>query len=296
MDGILQQMQSNGERQVKQAKEAKKQAVLIDADKNLRQYIAGCDDKLKPMQLAGIIGEVVPDWAGAVKNKRTIEGLINSVDTELARCKVEICKVMDRVIPNIQYLRDNAADYKFLFSDAHQLVNNAVEPFQATIKSRIAEHKKAEGERLETERNRIKKEEQDKAQREAELRAEASRDRIRKEERAKVQAEEQAKREQEERAKVQAEEQAKREQEERAKVEVKMKESYRIATVEEKIALGYFHDSELLIGPQDFTCFLGEPEDRTWSRDGEDVVTRLNEQHKEINALKERTPDGPCKK
>lgn len=198
LDGVLQQMQSHGERQVKLAKEAKKQAIWTEADNNLRQHIAECDAKLKPMLLAGIMGGAfTPDWTGAMKGRRTIESLEDAVSEELAKWKVEIAQVMDRVVPNLQYLRDHA-DYKFLFYDAQQLVNQDAKPFQAIIKSRIADHKQAEEERLEAERQRIQKEEEEKAQREAEAKAEAERERIRKEERAKAQAEEQAKRDQEE--------------------------------------------------------------------------------------------------
>ncbi|CAM0052449.1 RecE-like recombination exonuclease [Vibrio phage D478] len=195
MDGVLQQMQSHGEKQVKQAKEAKKQAILEEATRDLDLHFVECNSKIAPMYVQNII-TVQPDWAGAMKNKRTIESLTNSVSEELAKWKVEINQVMDRVVPNLQYLRDHAADYKFLFSDAQQLVNQDAEPFQAIIKSRIADHKQAEEERLEAERQRIQKEEEEKAQREAEAKAEAERERIRKEERAKAQAEEQAKRDQ----------------------------------------------------------------------------------------------------
>ena len=43
---------------------------------------------------------------------------------------------------------------------------------------------------------------------------------------------------------------------------------------------------DMLKGPDDFECLLTEPEDRTWLRDGRDVVTRLNEQHDEIVRLR----------
>lgn len=215
MDGVLQQMQSHGEKQVKQAKEAKKQAIWTEANNDLLNHIQEANGKIAPMGLMSIMGEIHPDWTGAMKNKRTIESLTNSVSEELAKWKVEINQVMDRVVPNLQYLRDHAADYKFLFSDAQQLVNQDAEPFQAIIKSRIADHKQAEEERLEAERKRIQEEEErkakEKAEREAEAKAEAERERIRKEERAKAQAEEQAKREQEESARLQ------REAEEKAK-------------------------------------------------------------------------------
>jgi len=42
-----------------------------------------------------------------------------------------------------------------------------------------------------------------------------------------------------------------------------------------------------LTGPDGFECQLGEPEDRTWSRDGRDAVDRLNAQHVRIAALEE---------
>lgn len=38
-----------------------------------------------------------------------------------------------------------------------------------------------------------------------------------------------------------------------------------------------------LVGPNGFECILGEPEDRTWSRDGRDVVERLNRLHHELH-------------
>jgi putative phage-type endonuclease len=223
MDGVLQQMQSHGEKQVKLAKEAKKQAIWTEANNDLLNHIQEANGKIAPMGLMSIMGDIRPDWAGAMKNKRTIESLENAVSEELAKWKVAINQVMDRVVPNLQYLRDNAEEYKFLFSDAQQLVNQDAEPFQAVIKSRIADHKQAEEERLEAERKRIQEEEErkakEKAEREAEAKAEAERERIRNEERAKAQAEAKAEAERErirkeERDKAQAEEQAKREQEE----------------------------------------------------------------------------------
>ena len=53
-------------------------------------------------------------------------------------------------------------------------------------------------------------------------------------------------------------------------------ETYRMATDEEKVELGVSWDYDLLIGPNDFECFLGEPEDRTWCRDASPVVDELN--------------------
>lgn len=45
------------------------------------------------------------------------------------------------------------------------------------------------------------------------------------------------------------------------------------------------HDYSFLDGPDGWVCFLGEPEDCVWWRDGAPAVTRLNEQHEEIQRL-----------
>jgi hypothetical protein len=46
------------------------------------------------------------------------------------------------------------------------------------------------------------------------------------------------------------------------------------------------HFGKLLLGPDEFECLLGEPEDCGWLRDGRDAVARLNEQDAEIKRLK----------
>ena len=43
---------------------------------------------------------------------------------------------------------------------------------------------------------------------------------------------------------------------------------------------------DMLRGPDGFECLLTEPEDRTWFRDGRNVVAKLNEQHAEIERLR----------
>ncbi len=142
IDAILQKMQSQGEKQVKQAKEKKKRDMANDANADLVAYIGECNSKIKPL-LIGIImnGGVNPDFEGAMKNKRTIESLKNAVDGVVAAAKIEIDQVMANVVPNQIYLREHAKDYSFLFADVSQIINQAIEPFQAIVKSRIAEHK-----------------------------------------------------------------------------------------------------------------------------------------------------------
>lgn len=189
LDSVLQKMQAHGEKQVKDAKAAKKQAISLAGEQELIKLSNECDAKLSPMKLAGIIVLSMPDFDLAMKGKRTIESLENAVSSEVASAKITINQVMGRVMPNLEYLREHAEEYKFLFNDAQQLVNQESEPFQAIVKQRISEHKQAEADRLEQERKRIQIEEEAKAKKIADDKLEAEREEIRKQEREKLQAE-----------------------------------------------------------------------------------------------------------
>lgn len=165
LDGVLQKMQSDGERKVKQAKEAKKQAIVDTVNANLIGHIKACDMQISPLSIASIMGNVSPDWVSAMKNKRTIESLQASVDEVLATWKVAINQVMDVVEPNQKYLRENASDFPFLFNDVAQIINQPCEAFQAMVKIRIHEYKEAEEQRQEQERQRAEAAEKAKAER-----------------------------------------------------------------------------------------------------------------------------------
>lgn len=48
-------------------------------------------------------------------------------------------------------------------------------------------------------------------------------------------------------------------------------------------------DYEMLVGPDGFTCYLTEPEDRCWYRDLSGVIDKLNTQHNRIEELESTT-------
>ena len=114
------------------------------------------------------------DFAGVIKGKKTLASIRNACDTELARRKIEANAVADRIQLNIATLAE-ASQYQFLFADAAQVVLKAPEDLSALVKVRIAEHAAAEQQRLENEREKIRAEEQAKAQREADTKAAAER-------------------------------------------------------------------------------------------------------------------------
>lgn len=109
-----------------------------------------------------------PDFAAAMKNKRTLSSLHNAVDTLLAQSKIEIIELQNKVAANLRLYDELAADHQFLFRDFQDLIWKDRDGLEAIVKQRIAEHQSAEEKRLQEERDRIRQEEQDKARREAE--------------------------------------------------------------------------------------------------------------------------------
>lgn len=133
--------------------------------------------------------EIAIDIAGVMKGKRTISSLEDAADTEVARAKIEANRVADEYRKNLAILDAEAKGYEFLFHDTADLVTISPEHLAGVIQGRIAAHKEAEHLKLEAERERIRREEEAKAQRDAEVKAEQERERIRAEEQEKAKAE-----------------------------------------------------------------------------------------------------------
>jgi len=105
----------------------------------------------------------VPDFAGAIKGKRTIQSLRDACDTELARCKITANEAADKIQINLNTLTELAGDHRALFADAAQLVLKDNDAVAAIIKQRVAEHLAAEAAKEEATRQRIRAEEEARA-------------------------------------------------------------------------------------------------------------------------------------
>ncbi|SFV12658.1 YqaJ viral recombinase family protein [Pseudomonas sp. OV546] len=110
------------------------------AELALADHIAAINKTLGKVTLP----HVVSDFAGAMKNKRTIASLQDAVDTELARAKIDASQAADSIRLNLTSLAELAVDHAFLFSDVQQLVTKANDDLVTLIKFRIAEHQKDE--------------------------------------------------------------------------------------------------------------------------------------------------------
>jgi putative phage-type endonuclease len=125
------------------------------AEQALTDHVAAINKTLGRVTLPA----VAADFAGAMKNKRTIASLQDAVDTELARAKIAASQTADAIRINLASLAELAVDHAFLFNDVQQLVMKANDDLVALIKVRISEHQKAEEQKAEAQREQIRQQE-----------------------------------------------------------------------------------------------------------------------------------------
>lgn len=105
---------------------------------------------------------VKADFAGAMKGKRTIDSLRDAVATTLAHAKIAANELADRMHANLQTLR--GSDHASLFPDAEALAVKPAEDVVLIMIGRIAKAKAEADRRAEEARERIRREEEAKAQ------------------------------------------------------------------------------------------------------------------------------------
>ena len=170
MDSVLQKLQSHGEKAVKDAKAAKKREIEMYAKDALTAHIVSVDEKIAPLHIENII-DIIPDWAGAMKNKRTLESLQNAVDEELSRVQIEIAQAVKTIRANREYVMCRMEGYHFLFNDMERIVNQHPEGFKALVQQRIADYEAEQKEKRYREKLEREEREEAEARRKEEERA-----------------------------------------------------------------------------------------------------------------------------
>jgi putative phage-type endonuclease len=144
-----------------------KTSIKQKAEQALADHVAAINKTLGRVTLPA----VASDFAGAMKNKRTIASLQDAVDTELARAKIAASQSADAIRLNLTSLAELAPDHAFLFNDIQQLVLKANDDLVALIKVRISEHQKAEEQKAEAQREQIRQQELQRIEAEAKAKA-----------------------------------------------------------------------------------------------------------------------------
>lgn len=163
---------------VKSEKDARKLQIVAQAQQaldthftSLNRRVGGC----MPAIDRSIFGE-------AIKGLKSLDSMRDKVSAALANAKIAANETADLIEANRKAIPE---DKMFLFPDFAQVCTKRPEDFDALLSHRYAQHKAAEERKLEAERERIRAEEQAKAQREA---AEAERARLRAEAEARQKA------------------------------------------------------------------------------------------------------------
>ncbi len=148
------------EKLVKTRKEQIKETILNEGRHAFTAHIAALETEITPLRLQ----QPQPDFAGAMKNKRTLGSLRDAVSTTLANAKIAANTQAADYRAKQAWCREHAAIYGFLFMDMANIIGKPMDDFQLVITSRIADHKRAEEEKAEAERARIREEERVKAE------------------------------------------------------------------------------------------------------------------------------------
>lgn len=145
---------------VKSRKEEIRNEISMKAKVEFSDLLIATSKNINGIQIT----QVVANFDGVMKGKKTVESLQNAVDSEMARVKIELSEISELVRTNLNSLTELTEDFKFLFNDYVHLIFKANDDLINLIKSRIAEHEESEKEKLEQQREQMRLDEERKAQ------------------------------------------------------------------------------------------------------------------------------------
>src|SRR5574337_1217231 len=144
---------------VKAEKDARRMAIVRSGSDALQAHIKALNERLG----SDLMPAMTADFGGAAKGLKSLDSMKDAIATALANAKIEASAVADRIQANLTELRSRP-DMVFLFPDTRSLVQKAPDDLRAVMAARIAEHQAKERARQEDDRERIRAEEQAKAE------------------------------------------------------------------------------------------------------------------------------------
>lgn len=122
-----------------------------EAEQALKNHVEKINARFKKrVRLTAVVG----DWSGAMKSKKSLQSLRDSVDAELARAKIEANEVAEKISANLAALDEVVGEHAGLFRDLQQLSVLDKDAFELIVNARIS----AENERRKAEKDRIERE------------------------------------------------------------------------------------------------------------------------------------------
>lgn len=148
------------EKLVKERKELIRNEIIVKNKSLYSDHITALQKSIEPI----VLNSTPPNFAEAMKGKKTVESLHNAADTCLASAKIEIETIANLVKSNLKFLNTNGSEYRFLFNDIQSIAFKQFNDFEVLVKSRIYEHQQSEAKRIESERLKIAEQERSKAE------------------------------------------------------------------------------------------------------------------------------------
>lgn len=133
--------------------------IVLKGRSDYAEHVAALNDSFGCAYLA----MVQPDFALAIKGKKSIDSLRSAVSDTLAAAKIEANTLSTRITKNLRTLNEKP-DFSFLFADVSALVLKAPDDLAAVVQNRITEHQAKEAARIAADRERIANEERIKAE------------------------------------------------------------------------------------------------------------------------------------
>lgn len=125
--------------------------IVSDANAAFTEHVTALEAEITPIRLANV---TMPDFIGSAKNKRTLAGLNDAVDGELAKAKINADSVAKEMRAKLAWYSANTTTFAYLFNDLNQIIQKPMEDFRLTVTTRIDAHKVSEAareERIKTE-------------------------------------------------------------------------------------------------------------------------------------------------
>ena len=148
------------DRLVKSRKESIRSEIVRAAQTALSSHVEALNKRLGKFYMPA---QDMMRFGACIKGLKSISSLRDAVSVEIANAKISASSEADRIEMNLKTLRELAADHAFLFHDTAQIVLKANDDLIALVRTRIADHKAEEERRLESERTRIRQEEEARA-------------------------------------------------------------------------------------------------------------------------------------
>lgn len=129
----------NLEKVVEKRKKDRKDEIVDDAETELNALFAQADAEFAHHKV--LVTGVTPNFYAVVKGKRSFDMMKSACDDALAKAKIELTELRDRIRTNLQSITELGKDHPSLFPDKQDLAYLSNDHLVLTINARIDKHK-----------------------------------------------------------------------------------------------------------------------------------------------------------